>query len=895
MEFYLSCNLITKTTNLVGFIDLYFECYSSIKKLGILVKVIEKNFNPLMAIDLEQPSAERDTEDVKPNMDEHVMDGGDEVDMNSPEMDSAVIKGDTMLEPRMGMEFESNGEAYSFYREYARVIGFGTSIKNSRRSKISGEFIDAKFACSRYGTKHESSKVINPRPCLKTDCKASMHVKRKQDGKWVVHDFIKEHNHDLLPAQAHFFRSHRSINIDALYAIKRRRKMYSEISKQSGGLQNVGYLNNDFINQFHDGLHLDLEVGDVQAMLEHFMDMQDENSNFFYAMDLNEEHRLRTVFWVDAKGRHDYINFGDVVSFDTTYVTNKYKMPLAPFVGVNHHFQCVLLGCALIADDTVSTYVWLMRTWLRAMGGRAPSMIITDQDKALKAAIAEVFPSTRHCLGLWHIIRKIPEKLGNVAKRHENFVKKFNKCIYKSWTDEQFEKRWWKMVDRFELKEDEWIQSLYEDRIQWVPTYVGTAFLAGMSTAQRSESVNSYFDKYIHRKTTLKEFVEQYISILEDRYEEEAKADLDTWQKLPVLKSPSPFEKQMSTVYTQAIFKKFQVEVLGAIACHPKKEKEDESTITFRVQDFEDNQDFIVEWNEPKLEISCLCRSFEYKGFICRHAMIVLQISGISSIPSHYILKRWTKDAKSRYTMRQGLEGEQSRVQRYNDLCQRAIKLGEEGSLSQESYNIAFRALDEALKQCVSVNSSIHNGSDSSLPATYGLQDIEENDGDNRASILRMLEPQGARSTKKKNTNKKRKVQPEPKVMSVGNVGTQNNLQQMGNLNSRAPALGGSFVPQQSIQGMEQLNSRAPTFNGYGTQRSVQRMGQLNSIAPTGDSYYGTQQSMQGMGQLDFRSPTIDSCYCIQESLQDMGESNVGPSQLHGMTSRHLHDKHLSN
>ncbi|XP_010260560.1 PREDICTED: protein FAR-RED IMPAIRED RESPONSE 1 isoform X2 [Nelumbo nucifera] len=862
-----------------------------------------------MAIDLEQPSGEHEAENVGPNEGGITVDDGEihsgEVDVNSSMVES-IVKGGANAEPHIGMEFESKGAAYSCYKEYAKSMGFGISIKNSRRSKISGEFIDAKYACSRYGSKHESSKVINPRPCSKTDCKASMHVKRRQDGKWVIHNFIKDHNHELLPSQAHFFRSHRNINIDALHAIKRRRKMYALMSKQPDGNQDFGYPNKDIINEFDKGRYLVLEGGDMQAMLEHFMDMQDENSNFFYAMDLNEEQRLRNVFWVDAKGRQDYINFGDVVCFDTTYISSKYKMPLVPFIGVNHHYQFTLFGFALIADETTSTFLWLMNTWLRSMGGRAPNVIVTDQDKALKAAIAEIFPNTRHCFCLWHILRKIPEKLGHITKRHENFMKKFNKCIYRSCTEEQFEKRWWKMVDRFELKTDEWFQSLYEDRKYWVPYYMNDTFFAGMSTAQRSESINSSLDRYIHRKTTLKEFVEHYVVVLQDRYEEEAKADLDTWHKQPALRSPSPFEKQMSTIYTHAIFRKFQVEVLGVVACHPKMEKEDETTITYRVQDFEEQQDFLVSWNERKLEISCLCHSYEYKGFLCRHAMIVLQISGVSNIPSHYVLKRWTKDAKSRHTMRQGLEGVQSRVQRYNDLCQRAIKLGEEGSLSQDSYNIAFRALDEALRECVGVNNSIQSAVNANISATYGIHDIEEEDqGNNTMSMLRMLDAHATRTSKKKNANKKRKIHLEPKVT---NSGIENSLQDM----LRAPTLDGSFIAQQSIQGMEQLSSRAPAFDTYGTQQTMQRLGRLNSvmatrdsyygnqqgmqglgqlhsIAPSSDSYYGTQQSMQAIGQIDFRSPTIDGCYGLQDSLPDMGES----AQLHGV-ARHLHDKHLS-
>ncbi|KAK7824174.1 protein far-red impaired response 1 [Quercus suber] len=168
--------------------------------------------------------------------------------VSSPKRDVAMFEGDTDFEPRNGIEFESHEAAYSFYQEYAKSMGFTTSIKNSRRSKKSKEFIDAKFACSRYGVTPESDSGSSRRPSVKkTDCKASMHVKRRADGKWIIHEFIKDHNHELLPALAYHFRIHRNVklaeknNIDILHAVSERtRKMYVEMSRQSGGYQNLG-------------------------------------------------------------------------------------------------------------------------------------------------------------------------------------------------------------------------------------------------------------------------------------------------------------------------------------------------------------------------------------------------------------------------------------------------------------------------------------------------------------------------------------------------------------------------------------------------------------------------------------------------------------------------------
>lgn len=89
-------------------------------------------------------------------------------------------------------------------------------------------------------------------------------------------------------------------------------------------------------------------------------------------------------------------------------------MFFAPFTGVNHHNQSILFGCALLCDETEETFSWVFNVWLEAMGGCHPISIITDQDLAMKTAIAKVFPNTRHRLCIWHIKKKFAEKLSCV-------------------------------------------------------------------------------------------------------------------------------------------------------------------------------------------------------------------------------------------------------------------------------------------------------------------------------------------------------------------------------------------------------------------------------------------------------------------------------------------------
>ncbi|XP_009788655.2 protein FAR1-RELATED SEQUENCE 5-like [Nicotiana sylvestris] len=58
----------------------------------------------------------------------------------------------------------------------------------------------------------------------------------------------------------------------------------------------------------------------------------------------------------DSKMIIDYEIFGDVLSFDTTYQTNKEHRPLASFVGFNNHRKMIVFGGALMYDETSESF-----------------------------------------------------------------------------------------------------------------------------------------------------------------------------------------------------------------------------------------------------------------------------------------------------------------------------------------------------------------------------------------------------------------------------------------------------------------------------------------------------------------------------------------------------------
>ncbi|XP_042958025.1 protein FAR-RED IMPAIRED RESPONSE 1-like [Carya illinoinensis] len=369
-------------------------------------------------------------------------------------------------------------------------------------------------------------------------------------------------------------------------------KNYYSLVVDAGGFDNLQFQEKDCRNFIDKARHLRLGKGGGDALNQYFQRMRDQNDGFISNMDVDDDGRLRNVFWADARSRAAYEYFGDVVTFDTTYLTNRYGMPFAPFVGVNHHGQSILLGAGLLSNEDTNTFIWLFRMWLDCMNGKAPKAIITDQDRAMKNAIACVFPQTRHRYCLWHIMRKLPEKLGSHAKFNTGLKTDIQTALYDSQTTTEFEERWAFLLANYDLVGNKWLQSLYEERSFWVPAYLKSVFWAGMSTTQRSESMNAFFDGYVHSGTTLKEFVDQFDNALRKKVEVETIADFNSTNTTIPCLSHFNIEKQFQNLYTNAKFKELKrINVLPDVYVLDRWRKDIKRRYTLLRSSYDDQRD----------------------------------------------------------------------------------------------------------------------------------------------------------------------------------------------------------------------------------------------------------------------------------------------------------------
>ncbi|XP_076942809.1 protein FAR1-RELATED SEQUENCE 3-like isoform X1 [Bidens hawaiensis] len=602
----------------------------------------------------------------------------------------------SLTDPHVGLEFAYVDAAKSFYNEYAKRSGFSTLVnQNTDATTSKFDFLCAASICN---------------------CNAMLRIESKSQNSWVVTKFIKEHNHPGANSRKMINHNRQKRHLSGAT-----KNNTSESYPLAGSAPNgVTYLSRSTSMESNHGAQIPDSVinsvrhatnkrslgRDAQYLLDYFRKMQAENPGFYYTIQLDDDNRMANVFWADARSRTAYSHFGDTVTFDTMYRVKRYKIPVAPFTGVNHHGQIILFGCALLLDESECTFTWLFKTFLAAMNDRAPISIITDPEKSIQAAVSHVFPGTRHCFNKWDVLREGHKRLGYVCHMHPEFQVELYNCINSTDTYDEFEARWDIILNRYDLKRNDWMQLLYTTRQQWVPAYFRDTFFAGIALSHGYES--SFFDGYLNKHTTVPLFFRQYERALENSFEKEIEADFDSLSTTPLLRTPSPMEKQAANLYTKTIFSKFQEELVETFVYTANRIGGDGTVSTFRVAKFEDDQKlYIVTLNVGELRANCSCQMFEYSGILCRHILTVFTVTNILTLPSHYILKRWTKNAKSNNSLDLYVNGPESVSTRYNQLIREAIKFAEEGAVAPDTFNVAMTALREGVKNVSAAKTNV--------------------------------------------------------------------------------------------------------------------------------------------------------------------------------------------
>ncbi|XP_024974727.1 protein FAR1-RELATED SEQUENCE 5-like [Cynara cardunculus var. scolymus] len=483
---------------------------------------------------------------------------------------------DVKYKPKVGDSFESVESAEKMYRKYANEVGFDVRGRTIRNSNIK------RSGCGA---------------CLK------IHLV-KEPNQYEVYKFVEQHNHILFnKEEMRFSRSKRQLHYadhkNVFHGSSSKvgvTKSHRFIKAVKGGVDSSGGTVRDHQNFKRDMTYF---VGnkDAQMLLNVMANRRKVCLEFFFEYKCDDKELA--IFWADETARSNYREFGDAISFDATFRTNKHAMIFVPFVAIDNHKKSVVVGAALIYNESVVDYTWI----------------------------------------------------SNYLQHRTQFVSKFNKLTWNVHLGpNEFEMQWNNLIDFYGLRGDPWFDELYNIRESWIPAYYKDYHMSGlMKTTSRSESINAIFNVYAHFWHDLVVFLRSFDNAVESQRATHGSLEVTTKSTIPRLVSPCKLEAHAAEVYTRTIFFEIQKELRKAVwLCGWDGFTDIGETrvyiITHKNKASKVTTKYTVIKNKMENSYDCSCNCFVRNGISCRHALKVMLNDEVDKIPDKYILRRWRRD-----------------------------------------------------------------------------------------------------------------------------------------------------------------------------------------------------------------------------------------------------------
>ncbi|GKD42728.1 FAR1-related sequence 5-like protein, partial [Tanacetum coccineum] len=304
---------------------------------------------------------------------------------------------------------------------------------------------------------------------------------------------------------------------------------------------------------------------DAQMVVEKLENLEKRCEGFFMDYCQGEGDSLCGLFWADKVAKLNYQRFGDTISFDATFRSNKYRMVFVPFTRIDNHNRSVTFGAGLLSDETVRSYKWLLQSFKKAFLAD-PQVVVTDQDPSMKQAIEVEFPNAVTDYVLWHLMQYALTKVGSSVCNKSNFKERFCRIV---WNERIKRKISPYNCDNskigFAFNENSWVVILYDMRHRWIVAFLRDEDMSRlMRTTSRSESENQYFNRFTNPDLTLVEFIGHFEFAMDIQRYTQKKNDHESRYNRPQFRTDLQLEKEAAELFTLNIFYEIQDEILAS-------------------------------------------------------------------------------------------------------------------------------------------------------------------------------------------------------------------------------------------------------------------------------------------------------------------------------------------
>ncbi|KAJ3678640.1 hypothetical protein LUZ60_002443 [Juncus effusus] len=596
--------------------------------------------------------------------------------------------------PKVGMEFDTIESAWDFWVNYGNRMGFGVRKHFINKCKRTGKISSRGFLCSNEGRRinDKRDKYARPRrPETRTGCEVGMSVKLvRESNKYRVYEFKPDHNHDLQAPG---------------------REIVSQSQQLSGAELEI--IENSVIgpNFLPSRRQRELNYMETDKLISYFYEKSLENPSFIHTEQLDAEEKITNIFWADSQMCIDYMHFGDVVLLDTSNCQDLESRPLCVFLGLNNYREIVVFGAGLIYDMRIESFKWLFESFLKTHNLKNPKTLFTEPDPIMERALMEIMPETVHGFGVEHLMQDVRKHLSRYNNNKDNLdiVNAFRVCMCEYFEVGEFEEGFNALKRKVgTIGTEPWLDGIYKVKDKWAQCFMKQALTLGIQNEKIGENFFKDLKNYLKIEIDIIPFFKQFERVVSAFRQREIDSEIVSRRRIPFIKMKTPILIQASRIYNPKIFEIFQDEYEISMGAYVKPAFEGRNPNEFLVSvgDLENESHyekcFKVIGNASDQIVTCNCNKFQSFGILCGHALKVLDLMNIKLLPDKYILKRWTKEARTGTGINNNPQNSNSKLNvsnRHKILCQKFFKIAARAANFEESFVLLDNLLVELEKQ----------------------------------------------------------------------------------------------------------------------------------------------------------------------------------------------------
>jgi len=148
--------------------------------------------------------------------------------------------------------------------------------------------------------------------------------------------------------------------------------------------------------------------GSTTEMQELFQKFE-ENNNVFNYRTVSGSKTVQNLFFAHPESVKLFNTFPTVLVMNSTYKTNRYKMPLFEIVGLTSTEMTYNAKFAFLTREKEDNFTWALQECANLLKCKKqmPKVIVTDRDTGLMNVVANIFPKSTALVCEFHILKNV--------------------------------------------------------------------------------------------------------------------------------------------------------------------------------------------------------------------------------------------------------------------------------------------------------------------------------------------------------------------------------------------------------------------------------------------------------------------------------------------------------